>query len=95
MPDNKGRIKRSRLLSHPLGGRAGLVREIGASLDHGSVFDAWARGLGGRQLWICPPRIDSKDGDVATFTTFIHDEATQSLSAGLRRYEDGTTISSM
>ena len=40
MADNQGRIKRSPLLTHPLSGRAGLLREIGAHHDHGAVSDA-------------------------------------------------------
>ena len=95
MADNQGRIKRSPLLTHPLSGRSGLLREIGASHDHGVVSDAWARGLGGRQIWICSPKSDFTNFHNTAFTTFIHDEAIQSIITGLEKYAGGRFQSSM
>ena len=95
MADNQGRIKRSPLLTHPISGRAGLIREIGASHGHGAVSDAWARGLGSRQIWICSPKSDFTNFHNTAFTTFIHDKAIQSVIAGLEKYAGGILKSSM
>ena len=95
MAYNKGGIKRSRLHTHPLAGRAGLLREIGASHNHGVVLDAWARGLGDRQLWNYVPRPDAKDTDVALYTNLIHDETTQFIIAGLNRRNNNRLTSSV
>ena len=89
MTDNKGLVKRSQLLAHPLIGRAGLLREVGAFQDHGAVFASWAKGLVGRQIWADFPTPLSNDTNYTTFKTFIHDEATQSIIAGLEKYENG------
>lgn len=95
MPNNKGGIKKSRIIAHPLSGRAGLLREIGSSKDQGAEFDAWARGLGNRQMWKGLHGLNPKDTDIAAFTTFIHDETSQHIIAGLKRYEDGRINSTM
>ena len=84
--DNQGRIIRSPLLTYPLSGRAGLLREISAHHNHGAVSDQWARSLGGRQIWICSPKSDFTNFHNTAFHTFIHDEAIQSIIAGLEKH---------
>ena len=87
MTDNKGLIRPSQLLAHPLIGRAGLLREIGAFQDHGAVFASWAKGLEGRQIWADFPTSPNSTNYTA-FTTFVHDEASHSIIAGLEKYEN-------
>lgn len=93
MAENNGRIKRSRILTHPLGGRVALLREVGTIQDFSAVQDAWAKGLGSRQLW--PPRKDFKDPDHTVISTFIHDEATQNIITGQRKAVERNRPSTM
>ena len=92
MPNNKEDNKRSRILAHPLSGRAGLLREIGSSQDHGAVFSAWAGGLGAQPMWNGLLRFNPRETDTAAFTTLIHDETSQRAIAGVKRYENKTAM---
>lgn len=99
MADNKKRIQQSQCLANPLSGRAGLLRELGTTYNHSAVSNVWAGGLGSQLLW----NLNRHDGTSSrpenatayAFTTFIHDEATQQIIAGVSRHFISETISSM
>ena len=94
MSAKKGRIKRSPLLTLPLGGRVGLLREIGAVTDHGTMFEAWATGLKDRQLRIHNLEGDFNDDDTS-IKNFIYDEATEGLVASLETRRNSSTLFTM
>ena len=83
MAENKERIKRSPLFGNSLVGRAGLLREIGASYDHGAVTSAWAENLRHRyalQFHSISP--DDKDyRRIHKFTSTIYDEGSRKIIA--------------
>lgn len=94
MSANKGRIKRSPILTLPLGGRVGLLREIGPATDHGTMFEAWTTGLRDRQLRIHDLKGALND-DNTSIKKFIYDEATERLVASLETREDSSTLFTM
>ena len=94
MSTNKGRIKRSPLLTLPLGGRVGLLREIGAVTDHGTMVEAWATGLRDRQLRIHDPKGDLNDENTS-IRGFIYDEATKGLVASLETCQNSSKLFTM
>ena len=94
MSTNKGRIKRSPLLALPLGGRVGLLREIGAVTDHGTMIEAWAAGLRDRQLRIHDPKGELNEENTS-IRGFIYDEATESLFASLETRQNSSQLFTM
>ena len=94
MSTNKGRIKRSPLLTLALGGRVGLLREIGAVTDHGTMVEAWATGLRDRQLRIHDPEGDLNDENTL-IRGFVYDEATEGLLASLETRQNSSKLFSM
>ena len=91
----KERIKRSQLFSHSLAGRAGLLREIGASYDHGAVTRAWAENLGHESSLPFPFSSSFDNPCVKTFTSMIYDEDTQSIIAAAEHCGSDRKKSSM
>ena len=75
--NNKGRIQQSRILNHPLGGRTGFLRELGATKNNSAVYDVWARSLGRRLLW--PFKAQFQSPLFSEFSTFIYDEANKGI----------------
>ena len=94
MSTNKGRIKWSPLLTLPLGGRIGLLHEIGAATDHGTMVEAWATGLKDRQLRIHDPKGELNDENTS-IRGFIYDEATEGLFASLETCQSSSKLFSM
>ena len=96
MAEKKERIKRSQLFSHSLAGRAGLLREIGASYDHGAVTSAWAENLGHQCSWLFHFRSKFYNTYVNGFTSMFYDEDTRSLVAAVEQcgsYRDQSSMS--
>ena len=81
MAEKKERIERSQLFSHSLAGRAGLLREIGASYDHSAVTSAWAENLGHEYSLPFPFKSNFENSYVNAFTSMIYDEDTRSIIA--------------
>ena len=83
MTDNKPvPIYRSPILNHPLGGRTGLLRELGIpQKDGGAVWDAWAKSLGRRLLW--PFQVEFEDL-FSEFSSFIYDEVSQGILGAMK-----------
>ena len=77
----KERIKRSQLFSRSLAGRAGLLREIGASYDHGAVTSAWAENLGHEYSLTSPFKSYLYYPYVNGFGSVVYDEDTRSIIA--------------
>ena len=94
MSTQKGRIKRSPLLTLPLGGRVGLLREIGAVTDHGTMIEAWATGLRDSQLRIHDPKGEINNENTS-IRGFMYDETTESLSASLETGQNSSKLFSM
>ena len=80
--NNQGRLQPSQILNHPLGGRIGLLREIGASKDGSAASDAWARSLGRRLLW--PFQSEIQFPIFSSISTFIYDEASRGIIGAVR-----------
>ena len=95
MAEKKGRIKRSQLFSHSLAGRAGLLREIGASYDHGAVTRAWAENLGREGILSFPLRTNFYRSYLNGFASMVYEEKTRSIIATVERCHNGRDQSSM
>ncbi len=78
------RIKRSRVLAHPLLGRAGLSHATGHSRDCTVISDAWAVSLRPRTLYPTSPQEADWYG-ASDYSTFIRDKATQAIVAATGR----------
>ena len=91
----KERIKRSPLFSNSLAGRAGLLREIGATYDYGAVTSAWAENLGRQDNLLFSTTPYYHDPLVAEFTSMIYDEDTRNILAAMEHCERGRNKSSM
>ena len=85
-------MQRSGVLAHPF---SGLTREIGASHKDAAIFDAWAEGLGNRQLWTPFPRSTARSSRYFAFTALFYDETTHSIIFGLQGFEGGSSMSKM
>ena len=95
MAREKERIKRSQLFSHSLAGRAGLLREIGASYDHGAITRAWAENLGHEYSLPFPFESSFYNSYVEDFTSMIYDEDTRSIIAAAEHFGSARKKSSM
>ena len=86
---------RSSLFSHSLAGRAGLLREIGASYDVGAVTSAWAENLGLQSTMILPSRFHMYNPYDRAFTSMIYDQATRNIIAAVEEvaYQQYTSMS--
>ena len=89
------RIKRSSLFSHSLAGRAGLLREIGASYDVGAVTSAWAENLGLQYTMLLPSRFHMYNPYDRAFTSMIYDQKTRNIIAAVEdvTYQQYTSMS--
>ena len=94
-PRRKERIKRSALFSNTLAGRAGLLREIGASYDHGAVTSAWVKGLGHQYSLLFSLSSYFYNSYIYGFTSMVYDEDTRSIIAGMEQCESNRDHSSM
>lgn len=75
----KERIQRSSLFSHSLVGKAGLLREIGASYDVGAVTSAWAENLGHQYDMV----LASRNPYDRAFTSMVYDQDTRNIIAAV------------
>lgn len=93
----QARIKRSRLFSQSLFGRAGLLRQIGASDDHSAVTRAWAESLNYENNVTFPTGPNFYNSRSDFVTSMVYDEYTRSIIAGaeLYEYEGGRDRSSL
>lgn len=83
MASEKTFIRRSKVLTHSLGGQAGLLRESGLNDNKVGMSNAWSQGLDNRVLWR-----RKETALPMEFTNLIYDETLQATIFGLKAKDE-------
>ena len=95
MAQRKERMKQFPLFSHSLVGRAGLLREIGASYDHGAVTSAWAANLRHQYAFETRSILSDDNIYIHDVTSMVHDNYNRYTIAAVKLVISGRMMASM